>query len=313
LFGDQPPRNVNSEYIKVEFPAVPRGINAVIKFISSDIFNCKDEHAVSGETSKLIKVDWLNSSNSINGRVIYLEKSSSSYGKYMERSYTVLKDFVPQQVKFDSLGFNQPVGDSYLTIYMPIVSYDKKGFSVYADFLSLNRNAEILLNETEGDIIFTKVLIPNNLPYSYRLKVMGYGNYKNNSGFAGYYYTYPNSTLNIESVTPPQLSGPQDKFYNVNNGTLFSFEWGTGSGIYVLNFHSYNPVGDFYIVTNETSIRSPLNYCYGVISGDDYSWNVSKYLPYSSVDDFVKIKNFANDVGYKAISTSETRTFRTKY
>ena len=313
LFGDIAPRAVNSEYIKVEFPQLTSGKSAIIKFVSNDVFYSKEELATPGENSKLIKVDWLKTNNNINGKVIFIEKTAYSFGRYFERSYTVMKDFYPQQVKFDSLSYNQNIGDSYISVFMPSVSYDRKGFSVYADFLSLHRNAEILLNETQGDIISTKILIPNNLPNSYRLRVAGYGSYKNNSGFTGYYYTYPNSTLNIESVTSPQLSGPQDKFYNVNNNTLFSFDWGAGSGVAVYNFHSYSPVGDFYVVTNETSIRSPLNFSYGMITGDDYSWNVSKYIPYLSVDDFVKAKNFGNDVGYKAVTTSETRTFRTKF
>ena len=179
--------------------------------------------------------------------------------------------------------------------------------------MSLHRNAELLLNTTEGDIISTKVLVPQTIPFGYRLKIVGNGFDKGGIGFENFVYSYPNASYNLTSETPPKLEAPQDKLYTVNSNTLFSYDWGSGIGIYVVHFHCYDPVGDFYIVTNDRNIPSPISFAGSILKGTEFSWVVAKYLTYMSVDDYVKPRNYANDIGYKAILTSELRTFRTKF
>ena len=313
FFGSASSRYINTEIVKVEFTPVPGGRSAIIKFISDKIFYSQDVSASSGEKVKLITVDFPSYTSSINGRIIYIEKTSSSYERYSERSVTINKDSYPQSVYFDSLSYFKNPGSSYVTVFLPSAEYQKKGFSVYADFLSLHINAELLLNTTEGDIISTKVLVPGTLPFGYRLKITGTGTYKGGSYFENYFYSYPGSSYNITNETPCQLDSPQDKSWGVGKNTRFAFDWGSGTGIYVLHFHAFDPVGDLYLVTTDRDVQSPLGYSAGVLKGDEYSWSVSKYTTYLSVDDFVKVKNFSNDIGYKSISTSELRTFRTKF
>jgi hypothetical protein len=214
---------------------------------------------------------------------------------------------------FDSNSYYSKPGDSYVTIYPPGQDCEKKSFEVFGDFLSLHRNASFRLNYTEGDIISTKVLIPNTLPYGYRIRITGSCLFKGGSGFDSYFYSYPGATYNINSETPPALESPQDKLYGVNDNTQFSYEWGSGTGIYVIHFHCFDPVGDFYIVTTDRNVKSPLSSAKDILKGTEYSWNVTKYLTYVSVDSYVRPKDFSNDVGYKASSYSELRTFRTKF
>ena len=254
----------------------------------------------------------MSTNNSINGKVIYIEKSQNKYEKYSEKSVIISKGFYPQTVYFDSGTYYSKPLDANILVYPPAKICQKKEFYVFADFLSQHRNAELLLNFTEGDIINTGVLIPRDLSYGYRLKLSSLVTFANGSSFQTFEYTYPGSTIYLNSEEPPALSGPQDKFWGVNNNTLFSYEWGSNSGVYVLHFHAYNPVGDFYIVTEERNVKSPLANSAGTLSGVEFSWSVSKYVPYLSVSDFVKQKRFANDLGYKAILNSELRTFRTK-
>jgi hypothetical protein len=312
LFGDYPPRNVNSEAVKIEFPPIPREHSAIIKFISSDLFYSEQAMAFTGEKSKVLTVSWSQNVSSIGGKIIYLEKTSTSYDRFEERAYTVIKDFYPQIVKFDSsTSFTTP-GESFLTINMPTVTYTTGGFKVSADFLSLNRNSEITLNTTEGEVLFSKCLVPLSVPYGFRLKVIGYAYSGDGSGFSSIFYTYPNAVYNIQTETPPKLTAPQDKFWGVSNSTEFGYEWGSGSGVYVINFHSLNPVGDVYVVTKEKFISSPFNYASNILTGEDFSWKVYKYLTYITTDEFVRKKQFNNDIGYKAFLQSETRTFRKK-
>jgi hypothetical protein len=144
------------------------------------------------------------------------------------------------------------------------------------------------------------------------LKIIGYAYSGDGSGFSSIFYTYPNAVYNIQTETPPKLTAPQDKFWGVSNSTEFGYEWGSGSGVYVINFHSLNPVGDVYVVTKEKFISSPFNYANNILTGEDFSWKVYKYLTYITTDEFVRKKQFNNDIGYKAFLQSETRTFRKK-
>lgn len=313
FFGSTYAKYVNTDIMKVYFPPVPSGRTVTLKFVSDKVFNSKEQIASAGETQKLITVEYPFTKDYLNGRIFYIEKTPTSYEKFAEKTVTILKDNTTQSVAFDStMNYSKP-GDSFVTIYLPQQSADRKYFDVYADFLSLHRNSQILLNETEGDIISTKVLVPQILPYGYRIKLIAGSSYKNGTGYDIYTYSYPGSTYNISMETAPMLSSPQDKSYTVNDNTLFSYEWGSGTGIYVIHFHCFNPVGDFYVVTTERTISSPINAQKDILKGYEFSWSVTKYLTYTSTDAFVKLKDFNNDVGYFAKTYSELRTFRTKF
>lgn len=310
FFGSTAARSSNNEFIKVYFNPVPPGSSAIIKFVSDEVSYCSDVTALPGEKSKPLSIEWPAGSNTINGRVIYLEKNQTNYTKYAEKVLTVSKDFYQQSISFDSSTFYSKPQTGTLTVYMPDASLDRKGFSVYADFLSLHRNAELTLNSTEGDIRYTKVLVPQTLPLGYRLKVSSFGYLKNGAGYETVTYSYPGSTLKLQDEEPPELTGPQDKYYFVNKNTLFSFERGSGSGMYVVHFHCYNPVSDLYLAINSRELISPMKNYPDFFKGIEYSWQVMKYTPYISVDDFSKARIFSNDLGYKSVLTSELRTFR---
>ncbi len=310
FFGLNASKNINTEFVKVEFPNIPSGRSAIIKFLSEDVFSCEDVFATSGERTKVVNINFPSFLTRLNGRMIYLEKTPATYEKYLEYPMTIIKEGYPQTVIFDSLSYGRNPGTSTVTIYPPAFAYDMKGFSVYADFLSQHRNAELALNVTEGDIISSKIIVPRSLPYGYRLKIEGRGGLKNGGKFVSSTYSYPGATFNIGTETAPKLDAPQDKYWGVSNNTMFSWDWGTGTGVYVVHFHAFMPVGDFYVVTRERELKNPKNIAKTILDGNEYSWEVKKYLTYTSVDDFVKPRLFSNDLGYKAILTSEMRTFR---
>jgi len=310
FFGLNASRNVNSEFVKVEFPALANGRSGIIKFLSEDVFSCEDAMVSSGERNKMININFPAYLTRLNGRIVFLEKTATTYEKYYEYPITIIKEGYPQTVTFDSMSLGKKPGTATVIIYPPAFAYDSKGFSVYTDFLSQHRNAELTLNVTEGDIVSSKVIVPQSLPYGYRLKVEGRGALKNSGSFVSWTYSYPGATLNIPTETAPKLDAPQDKYWGVSNNTIFSWDWGTGTGIYVAHFHSFAPVGDFYVVTRDRNLKNPRGIGGGIIDGNEYSWQVSKYITYTSVDDFVKPRLFANDLGYKAVLTSELRTYR---
>ena len=310
FFGLVASKNINTEFVKVEFPPLPSGRSVILKFLAEDVFSCEDVFASAGERTKVVNINFPSYMTRLNGRLIYLEKTPTAYLRYLEYPMTIIKEGYPQTVVFDSLSYGRTPGTSSVTIYPPAFAYDMKGFSVYADFLSQHRNAELTLNVTEGDIVSSKIIVPQNLPFGYRLKIEGRGGLKNGGSFVNSTYSYPGATYNIATETAPKLDAPQDKYWGVSNNTMFSWDWGSGTGIYVVHFRAFMPVGDFYVVTRERELKNPKDIARSILDGNEYSWQVSKYLTYTSVDDYVKPRLFANDLGYKAVLTSEQRTFR---
>lgn len=314
LFGLKSAKYANTEALKVTFPEISTGTSAIVKFISQDLFYSTEAVATAGETSKILTVDWPKSKEFVSGFVIYISKTTDNYLRYYEYPVTIFRGSnVIQTADLKFPGDTRNPGSSTITVFLPNYVYANKGYAVYADFLGLNRNASILLSSAEADIQSTKVLVPQDLPFAFRLKVSGNGYGKDGAGFINYSYTSPNSVINLENEEPPEILAPQDKLYGVSGNTRFSYETGSGTGIYVSHFHSFYPEGDFYLVTRERNINSPIGYSKGMISGKEYQWYVMKYMTYFNVDDFVKPLRFQNDMGYKAVSFSEKRTFRTSF
>lgn len=311
MFGVPHGKYANSEALKVTFPAIPGGTSAIIKFLSSNLFSSQEVTATSGETSKILTVEWPKNRDVIAGFVIYLSKTSNSFTHYAEYPVTIFKGSnIIQTADLQFPGTSTNPGNSTLTVYLPNYSYNSKGYSVYADFLGLDRNASILLSSGDADISYTKVLVPEKLPFAFRLKVSGNGALKNGANFTSYSYYAPGAVVNLENETPPELLAPQDKLVGYNTSTRFSYETGSGTGVYVVHFHSFFPEGDFYIVTRDWKVQAPVELSGGIIAGNEYQWGVSKYMTYFDVNDFVKPTIFQNDIGYKAVSHSEKRTFK---
>lgn len=314
LFGKTNPANSNSAIINVKFPEIPFGNSAILKFISTDIFFCEDIELQSGETNKTLLVYWPVEKSSINGNVIYLQKSGSQYEKFQDVAASLYVNPVPFKVTFSG-NTKTNTKTSTLNIYLPAKNFSEKGFSVFADFSSYSRNSQILLNEQSGDIFETKSIIPLSLPVSYRLKVAGYADYKDGSGFMSMTYTKPGTTINLRAETPPEIQTPTDKLLGANENTQFYYSLGSGTGVFVVEYHSFFPVMNFYIVTSERS--TTLDYLgrdeFKKSQSVEFKWSIRKYLTYFSVNDFVKPVEFNNDVGYKAVLHSSERTFKTGY
>lgn len=313
LFGKPNTRNANTAIINVNFPQIPNGSSAIIKFISQDVFFSEDIEVFSGEKNKTLLVFWPLEQKNINGNIIYLQKSNSSYEVYNDRAVSIFQNRVPFEITFLNNLNNTLTSD--LTIYLPFKDYRTKGYSVFADFFAFNRNSQVLLTRQEGNIFKTKSIIPLKLPISYRLKVSGFVSYDNGSGFVNYIYSNPGGVINLTIEDPPELETPSDKLMGANGKTEFSYSLGSGTGVFVINFHSFYPDMNFYIVTSERT--SNLNYLsrteFSRINSVEFKWNVTKHLTYFSVNEFVKRKDFKNDVGYKAVLYSTERTFKTGY
>lgn len=314
FFGKPNTKDANSAVINVTFPEIPAGSSAIIKFISTDVFLCEDVEVFSGEKSKTILVYWPQSRKSLSGNVIFLQKNNTSYEQYKEKVVSLYKNTIPFKANINNLSSSN-TETAELVVYLPFKDYILKGYSIYADFFAFNRNSEVLLTKEEGNIFRTKSIIPSILPIAYRLKVSGYAEYKDGSGFVNYEYSQPGATINLTAETPPEPQTPTDKFLGANGNTEFYYSLGSGTGIYVLQYHSFYPSMNFYIVTANRSayltFLSRKEFKNGV--SVEFKWSVKKYLTYFSVNDFVKPVEFNNDIGYKAVLYSKERTFKTGY
>lgn len=314
FFGLPDAKNENIAFINVTFPEIPAGSSAVLKFISTDVFNCEDKEAAAGEKSKTLTVLWPQSKKNISGSIVFIQKSSKAYEQYKNKVVSLYKNTLPFKVNLNDLSSSN-TETSELVVYLPFKDYTTKGYSIYADFFAYNRNSQVLLNREEGNFFRTKCIIPTALPIAYRLKVSGYVEYRDGSGFVNYEYSKPGSSINLSAEIPPEPQTPSDKFLGANGNTEFYYTLGSGTGIYVLQYRCNNPVMNFYIVTSERSAYlsylSRKEFKQGV--SIEFTWNVNKYLTYFSVNDFVKPKEFNNDIGYKAVLYSKERTFKTGY
>jgi hypothetical protein len=314
FFGKPNTKDANSAVINVTFPEIPAGSSAILKFISTDVFLCEEVEVFSGERSKTLLVYWPQSRKSLNGNVIFLQKNNTSYEQYKEKVVSLYKNTIPFKANITNLSSSN-TETSELVVYLPFKDYILKGYSIYADFFAFNRNSEVLLIKEEGNIFRTKSIIPSILPIAYRLKVSGFVEYKDGSGFVNYEYSQPGATINLTAETPPEPQTPTDKFLGANGNTEFYYSLGSGTGIYVLQYHSFYPSMNFYIVTANRSayltFLSRKEFKNGV--SVEFKWNVKKYLTYFSVNDFVKPVEFNNDIGYKAVLYSKERTFKTGY
>jgi len=314
FFGKPNTKDANSAVINVTFPEIPAGRSAILKFISTDVFQCDDVEVFSGERSKTLLVYWPQSRKSLNGNVIFLQKNNTSYEQYKDKVVSLYKNTIPFKANINELSSSN-TETSELVVYLPFKDYILKGYSIYADFFAYNRNSEVLLTREEGNIFRNKSIIPSILPIAYRLKVSGFVEYKDGSGFVNYEYSQPGATINLTVETPPEPQTPTDKFLGANGNTEFYYSIGSGTGIYVIQYHSFYPTMNFYIVTSSRSsyltFLSRKEFKKGV--SIEFKWNVKKYLTYFSVNDFVKPKEFNNDIGYKAVLYSKERTFKTGY
>ncbi|MBS1493181.1 MAG: carboxypeptidase regulatory-like domain-containing protein [Bacteroidetes bacterium] len=312
IFGRPIGKNANTAYVNILIDSIPPSSRGIIKFISQYTNYCKEEEITSGEGRKQISVKWPEGERSINGSIIYIEKNGTSYTRFAQRNVTLYNEYFPQDVKingFNSYDFNS----SALTVYLPAANYASKGFTIWADFLGYDRNSETKIISESYTNISADTYVPSMLPLSFKLKVRAECFNGKGDGFVNYTYTYPGSVVNLNYETPPEIASPSNDFKSVTNKTVFSFTEGSGAGTYVVNFHCIYPESNVYVVTNAREMYMPGISQGGIPKDANFTWNVSKYIPYFTPDNMVKPTQFNNEYSYQAISYSKTYTFKTQW
>lgn len=313
IFGRQIGKNANTAYVNIIIDSIPNSARGIIKFISQYTNYSKEEEITSGEGRKQVVVKWPEGERSINGSIIYLEKNGTSYTRYAQRSVILYNDLFPQDIKLSGFNSYENFNSSLLTVYLPAKEYASKGFTIWGDFLGYDRNSEVKLVSEGFANISAETYVPSMLPLSFKLKVRAECFNGKGDGFVNYTYVYPGSVVNLTYETPPEIASPSYDFKSVNEKTTFSFTQGSGAGVYVINFHCLYPESNVYIVTTARDMRMPEISQGGIPKNANFTWTVSKYIPYFSPNDLVKPKMFNNEYNYSAITYSKTYPFKTQW
>lgn len=308
LFNRKSSKDVNLANVDVLVDDIPANSKGIIKFISQNTSYSEDEIITSGENKKQITVKWPAGEKSINGNIVYIEKNSGRYTRYAERNVTLYNDLFQQSFKMTGVLGYDAVNTSNLTVFLPSKTFSSKYFTILGEFMGYDRNSQIELISQTANIQSADTYVPSMLPFNFKLKVKAECYNEKGDGFVNYTYTYPGSTVNLTSEEPPVLISPSNEAKFLSGNTLFSYMEGSSAGIYVVHIHCLNPDTDNYIVTKSREVLYPAG---SIASNANFNWNVSKYIPYFSVNDLVSPKMFNNEYTYQAISYSKTYSFKT--
>lgn len=313
FFGEIEDNYSNFIKLKIRFPKLISGETGYFKFISQDVFENKVSEAKEGDSIVNMSVKWPMYQNVLKGQVVYISKNDSGYRFIKFRQIILDKFKKSQEIKYDSKPGTK-ITTSKLNIYFPDDYYFSKDFSVSTDFFNYDKSSGIKFFEDESSENQFRISVPDNLPMTFKLRITGYAKRKDGTEFLNTSYASPGNNIKIESENPPELLTPQNNILSADGNTRFSYSAGSGAGIYVAEFRSKNPAMRFFIVTGRNEVY--LNYLSRNEFGSgsvQFEWSVRKFMTYFNVDEFVKPPVFKNDFGYKAVTLSSRRYFKTGF
>lgn len=313
FFGEIEDNYSNFIKLKIRFPKLLSGETGYFKFISQDVFENKVSEAKEGDSIVNMSVKWPMYQNVLKGQVVYISKNDSGYRFIKFRQIILDKFKKSQDIKYDSKPGSK-ITTSKLNIYFPDDYYFSKDFSVSTDFFNYDKSSGIKFFEDESSDNQFRISVPDNLPMTFKLRITGYARRKDGTEFLNTSYASPGNNIKIESENPPELLTPQNNILSADGNTRFSYSSGSGAGIYVAEFRSKNPAMRFFIVTGRNEVY--LNYLSRNEFGSgsiQFEWSVRKFTTYFNVDEFVKPPVFKNDFGYKAVTLSSRRYFKTGF
>lgn len=313
FFGEPVEDYYNIVRAKVNFPKLTDGKSGILKFISQEVSYSEEKDVAEGDSASFLKISWPMFQNRINGQIVFIVRNKSGFQTIKFTDVSVVKSNLNQEYNITSKP-GKKLSSANVSVYFPENSFESKGLSLSANLFNYDKGSGIMFFKNEGNESQIKIVVPDKLPVSFKIRITGYADRKNGSGFVNYTFVSPGSVTKIDSEQPPEIMTPTDNSLAVDGRTRFSYTSGSGTGIYVLQFRSNDPPMNFYVVTNER--ESNLEYLSRkeFKSGSvKFNWNVRKYTTYFNTDEFVKPLIFKNDMGYKAVLYSSVKYFKTGY
>lgn len=313
LFGDLENKFSNYVALNISFPKIPDGGSAVVKLISTETFECKEATAVAGDSTIKIHVIWPVSENYINGQVVYLLKDEKGFQTLKFTKVSIHRNDVDKKVTVSKKKGNALI-TSFVNVYQPYEKNLKTEFDVSLFFFNYNLNSGIKFSENSSGNEKTQVWVPDKVSITNKILLRGSGLYNNGSGYTGLNYVSPGADLKLYPESPPELFTPSDNYLGANGKTNFSYSLGSGTGIYVIEFRSENPLLNIYVVNSDRKTNLSYLSRNEFYNGSyQFTWRVRKYITFFNESEFVKPNVFKNDFSYKAVLYSEKRKFKTGY
>ncbi|MFZ1321523.1 MAG: carboxypeptidase-like regulatory domain-containing protein [Ignavibacteria bacterium] len=313
LFGDLENRFSNYVALNISFPKIPEGGSAVIKLISTETFECKEATPLAGDSTAKIHVVWPVSENYINGQVIYLLRDDKGFQYLKFTKVSIHKNDVDKKVTVSKKKGNA-LSTSFVNVYQPAEKNLKTEFDLSLFFFNYNLNSGIKFSENSSGNEKTQVWVPDKVSVTNKILVRGSGLYSNGSGYTGLNYVSPGADLKLYPESPPELFTPSDNYLGASGNTNFTYSLGSGTGIYVIEFRSVNPLLNIYVVTSDRKTNLSYLSRNEFYNGSyQFTWRVRKYITFFNESEFVKPNVFKNDFSYKAVSYSAKRKFKTGY
>lgn len=313
LFGDLENKFSNYVALNISFPKIPDGGSAVVKLISTETFECKEATAVAGDSTIKIHVVWPVSENYLNGQVVYLLRDAKGFQNLKFTKVSIHRNDVDKKVTVNKKKGNA-LTTSFVNIYQPAEKNLKPEFDISLFFFNYNLSSGIKFDENSSSKEKTQVWVPDKVSVTNKILVRGSGLYSDGSGYTGLNYVSPGADLKLYPESPPELFTPSDNYLGTSGNTNFSYSLGSGTGIYVVEFKSANPLLNIYVVTSDRKTNLSYLSRNEFYNGSyQFTWRVRKYITYFNESEFVKPNVFKNDFSYKAVMYSGKRKFKTGY
>jgi hypothetical protein len=253
--------------------------------------------------------------NIVSGRLIALSYKKDNNGNVT--SYENFGSFPLYNIQsgntynywFDSLSLAFNPGEQTVTASINIAAVP---FSTefYLSFGTKNRpdNYGYTFSYLTGNNFNFKIPTGLTLPFS----TVILNNTTLSSGYSYQEYNiFPNSNNDLTVNVPPIPFSPDDGAKDVNNNTQFSFNAGTGNGVYEIILINKSRYSEYRIITSENNftLEGLDKLGFGNINNNIFDWRVTKKGPASSVNDYVT--NYYNEQNH-FYSEGNSRRFLTE-
>ncbi len=252
--------------------------------------------------------------NPITGKLLILIYKRDKYYKitsYENYGESAQLNLIPEntiEYTFDSLSLSLNPGEQLITGSYNIPSGASGIYSYYSiTFGNKFQNYEGELSSFEGREF--SFIVPKGIPRAFKTFISNSALTNSGSSYETFQvYPFTSNTLSIKDACI--LINPQDQSKGITNETEFSFQDGTGDGVYSIALNDVSRNVTFRIITKERTFNlvglDQLGL--GRINNNNFYWYVTKAGPAESVNDYTT--NYL-EKQEKFITYSNSRNFST--
>lgn len=258
-----------------------------------------------------------NNSNSATGKLIIITYRKDNQGNVLSyENYGESQDFQINNggtfnYAFDNSALSLNPGEEtiecsinvnnqqYSTLFYLSFGKDDSGFDQYKNVFSYLRGTAFNFK------------IPTGLPREFSARINNTNSDINFGWSYGNFKVYPDIMNELTVNTAPSQVTPEDGVKDVDNRVQFSFNSGTGNGVYIISLNNISRNYEYRIFTesNYFTLEGLEDLGFGRINNNIFSWQVNKTGPVNSMNDFAV--DFFNKENHYILQSAH-RIFSTK-